>query len=76
MTPEQCTAARQVISLSLVALAKAAGLRRMAVERFETGENVSVEIEDQLKHTLEAGGVEFIDESGHGSGVRLRKVRP
>ena len=47
----------------------------MAVERFETGENVSVEIADQLKHTLEAGGVEFVDGSGDEPGVRLRNVR-
>lgn len=73
MTPEQCTAARQVISLSLVALAKAAGLRRVAVERFETGEDVPADIQDQLKRTLEASGVEFFTGNGGRPGVRLRK---
>ena len=73
MTPEQCTAARQIIRRSVVALAKAAGLRRMAVERFETGEDVPADIQDQLRRTLEADGVEFFIEDGGRSGVRLRR---
>jgi transcriptional regulator with XRE-family HTH domain len=31
---------------------------------------------ESLAHALEAAGVVFVDENGHGPGVRLRKGKP
>lgn len=70
MTPEQCLAARQAVGLSAAALAKAAGLERMEVERFETGEEVPAALPDQLQKVLEIAGVEFTVDDRGSPGVK------
>ena len=60
--------------LSATFLAKAAGLKRMAVERFEAGEDVPAEVHDQLQQALEAVGVQFIVDNRGNPGVKLMPV--
>lgn len=71
MTPEQCTAGRQAVGLSAADLAKAAGLERMTVERFETGEDVPAELPSRLQEVLQIAGVQFISDDRGSFGVRL-----
>lgn len=71
MTPEQCLAARQAVGLSAASLAKAAGIERMAVEHFETGDDVLTELPRRLQKVLELAGVQFIADDSGVPGVRL-----
>ena len=43
------------------------------VARFERGDELKERTVEALRQTLEAAGVEFIDENGGGAGVRLQK---
>jgi hypothetical protein len=57
-------------------LAKASKVGVATIRRVETLEGeipVTAANEAALRATLEAAGVEFIDENGGGPGVRLRK---
>ena len=68
MTPKQCRAARMAVGLSAAALAEAAGLKQMAVERFELGEQVPVGVHRRLQQVLETAGIEFIADNCGSSG--------
>jgi transcriptional regulator with XRE-family HTH domain len=54
-------------------LAKRAGVTANTVSRIENGADAKQSTIDRLRQSLEAAGVEFIDENGGGPGVRLRK---
>ncbi|MBY8974637.1 helix-turn-helix transcriptional regulator [Rhodobacteraceae bacterium NNCM2] len=74
MTPAQCRAARALIGMEQRELAKQSGLAVSTVIDFEkeirAPRSATV---SGLRATLEAAGVEFIEENGGGPGVRLRK---
>jgi transcriptional regulator with XRE-family HTH domain len=72
---EQLRAARSLLGWSQSELAARAGLSLPTVKRVE-GQGkarASDQARMTLQRTLEAAGVEFIDENGGGRGVRLRK---
>ncbi|HEX9868384.1 MAG TPA: helix-turn-helix transcriptional regulator [Candidatus Tectomicrobia bacterium] len=75
ISPEQCRAARAVLNLSQVGLARKAGAGRSTVADFERGARVPGP--DQLatlRNVLEGAGIIFIESDGTGGlGVRLRK---
>jgi transcriptional regulator with XRE-family HTH domain len=75
LTPEQCRAARALLDWSQPDLAEASGLTRQTIARFERGARTPHPTNrDTLRAALEAGGVEFLDETPtKGPGVRLRK---
>src|SRR5262245_50855715 len=54
-------------------LAEKAGVTPNTVTRIENGADAKQSTINKLRSTLEAAGVEFIDENGGGPGVRLRK---
>jgi transcriptional regulator with XRE-family HTH domain len=54
-------------------LAAAAGVSTDTVARLERGETLKPGTVAAIRQTLEAAGVEFIEENGGGPGVRLRK---
>lgn len=74
ITVAQIRAARGLIGLSQVALAKAAGVSEPTIKRIEGGKvAVSDDMRATIRTALEAAGVEFIAENGGGPGVRLKK---
>lgn len=74
ITPEQCRAARALLSWSQQELADRARVGVVAVHQLETGvSNPRRATQEVIRRALETAGVEFIDENGGGPGVRLRK---
>ncbi|HEX5212527.1 MAG TPA: helix-turn-helix transcriptional regulator [Pseudolabrys sp.] len=75
ITAGQLRAARGLIGWSQTELARRAGLSLPTVKRVEVdlGVRVSDDARVKLRSALEMAGVEFIDENGGGTGVRLRK---
>jgi len=72
----QIRAARSLLRWSAEDLAKEAALGLATIRRAEnTEDETSLTTANDLavRRTLEAAGVEFIDENGGGPGVRLRK---
>jgi transcriptional regulator with XRE-family HTH domain len=74
--PVQCRMARAALGLGVRELAAAAKMSVDTVARFERGDELKERTIEALQRTLEAAGVEFIDENGGGPGVRLRKRQP
>ena len=74
--PLQCRMARAALGLGVRELAAAAKVSVDTVARFERGDELKERTIEALQRTLEAAGVEFIDENGGGPGVRLRKRQP
>lgn len=76
ITSEQLRGARAMLRWEQKQLSEASGVSIPTIKRMEAGvgavrgtyENVSA-----VRHALEAAGVEFIDSSSGGPGVRLRK---
>ena len=75
MTPIQIKMARAALGWGVRELAKAAGVTANTVSRIECGADAKQSTLDNVRHALEAGGVEFIPENGGGPGVRLRKTQ-
>jgi transcriptional regulator with XRE-family HTH domain len=75
VTNEQLRAARALLGWSQSELALRAGLSVPTVKRLEGGfgPRVSDEARAKLKKSIEAAGIEFIQENGGGAGVRFRK---
>ena len=74
VTPEQCRAARGLLSWSQQDLAKNARVGVVTVHQLEAGlSQPRRSTIDVIRRALEAAGVDFIDENGGGPGVRLRK---
>ena len=69
----QCRAARALLKWSQQDLARESEISDVTIRHFEIGKT-----EPQkgtlvvLRQTLEAAGIEFIDENGGGPGLRLR----
>jgi predicted transcriptional regulator len=72
----QLKAARALLAWSQDELAAAADISLPTIKRLEAqdgplgGRNVT---STKIRRALEAAGIEFIDENGGGTGVRLRK---
>jgi transcriptional regulator with XRE-family HTH domain len=75
MTPAQCRAARALVDLSQIKLAKRAGLTQKTVTDFERGNRPPYPASvASMRRALERAGVQFLDageEAGGGPGVRL-----
>ena len=65
--------ARAALGWGVRDLAAAAKVSVDTVARFERGETLRERTIEDIRRTLEAAGVEFIQENGGGPGVRLRK---
>lgn len=73
LSPGQCRAARGILDLTQVQLAKAAGLGQSTVIDFEKERReVSDNAKEAIRTALETAGVQFIEENGGGPGVRLK----
>jgi transcriptional regulator with XRE-family HTH domain len=76
MQPEQMRAARAALNWSLDDLAMASGVHRNTLSNFETRKfEGDPEKLVEVKRTLEAAGVIFIEENGQAAGVRLRRFQ-
>ena len=75
MTPIQIKMARAALGWGVRELAKAAGVTANTVSRIEGGADAMQSTLYNIRHALEAGGVEFIPENSGGPGVRLRKTQ-
>ena len=76
LTSAQMRAGRALIRWSAEDLARESALSVTTIRRAELTDNAtSMTVANDLavRRTLEAAGVEFIDENGGGPGVRLRK---
>jgi hypothetical protein len=76
LTSGQIRAARSLIRWRAKDLAKESSVGVATIRRAELAEGPTVltAANDQaIRRTLEAAGIEFIDENGGGPGVRLRK---
>jgi transcriptional regulator with XRE-family HTH domain len=74
VTPAQCRAARGLLDWSQQDLAGHAGIGIVTVRQVEAGSTSPRRATlIVLKQAFERAGVEFIDENGGGTGVRLRK---
>ena len=69
ISPAQCRAARGLLDWSQQELADKAQVGVVTVRQLEAGSHRP----RRSRRCLEAGGVEFIDETGGGLGVRVRK---
>jgi transcriptional regulator with XRE-family HTH domain len=75
-TIRQVKAARALLGWSQADLARHSGISEPTVARLESVEGELGGREDtaaKIQAALEVAGIEFIDENGGGSGVRLRK---
>jgi transcriptional regulator with XRE-family HTH domain len=75
VTSAQLRAARALMNWTVRDLAEKAGVHRNTVTRAETDQTAHGHAVAQVVHALEAAGVVFVEENGHGPGVRLRKKR-
>ena len=80
LTSAQIRAARALLRWSAEDLARASTLGVTTIRRAELAEretSMTTVNDSAVRRTLEAAGVEFIDENGGGPGVRLKKrTRP
>lgn len=74
MTPSQCRAARAMLNLEQVEVAKQAGIARATLIDFEKGVRIPrVATLAAIQAALEAAGAVFLAENGNGPGVALKK---
>jgi transcriptional regulator with XRE-family HTH domain len=74
ISPEQSRAGRALRDLSQAELAKRAKLGLSTIVDFEKSRRqVSEDSMRAIRRALESAGVIFVEENGHGPGVRLRK---
>lgn len=74
MLPEQCRAARALLDITQIELAKAAETGNKTIADFEgMKRNLHATTVRALKNALEAAGIEFLDTEGKYPGVRLKK---
>ena len=76
LTSAQIRAARALLRWSAVDLAEASSVAANTIRRAEVAEGqttLTTPNDLAIRRALETAGVDFIDENGGGSGVRLRK---
>jgi transcriptional regulator with XRE-family HTH domain len=77
LTPAQSRAARALVNLSQVRLARLANLSETMITNFENGRRMpTVNDLEALRRALEAKGIIFVEENGDGPGVKLRHGKP
>lgn len=77
MLAVQCKMARVALGLGVRELAELAQVAPATISRLEAGGGLHPRTLDAIRSALEARGVEFIDQNGHGPGVRLRdRIEP
>ncbi|UHD47841.1 helix-turn-helix domain-containing protein [Aureimonas altamirensis] len=64
--------ARAALDIGVRELAELAQVSTNTITRFERGEELKPRTVDAIRAALEAAGVVFIEQNGHGPGVRLR----
>ena len=73
LLPEQCRAARALLSWTQETLAAIAGVSRSTIKDFECHRHVlHRSSEDMLVRAFERGGVQLLFEVDGGAGVRLK----
>lgn len=72
MLPVQCKMARVALGLGVRELASIAKVAPATISRLEAGEELKERTITDIRNTLEAAGIIFIDSNGNGPGVRLR----
>ena len=78
VTTRQIKAARALLAWSQGDLADRSGISEPTVARLESADGELGGREDtaqRLRAAIEAAGVEFIDENGGGTGVRVKKAK-
>ena len=78
VTTRQIKAARALLAWSQADLADRSGISEPTVARLESADGELGGREDtaqRLRAAIEAAGVEFIDENGGGTGVRVKKAK-
>jgi transcriptional regulator with XRE-family HTH domain len=76
ITTRQVKAARALLGWSQADLANHSGVSEPTIARLESAEGELGGREgtaDKIRKSIEAAGIQFIDENGGGPGVRLRK---
>ncbi len=74
ISPAQCRGARALLDMTQPDLARAAGLGLSTIVDFERSRrDVSQAANVAIRRALETAGIEFIEESGGGAGVRFRR---
>lgn len=74
MTPKTCRAARVLLEMDQIDLARRAGVSTQTVRNYEGALNApNMTTWLKIKRALEQAGVSFIDANGGGPGVRLRR---
>jgi len=77
ITAAQSRAARGLLDWSQTRLAEKSNLSESTVRDFEKGRRIpGANNLSAMRRALEAAGVVFVDENGHGPGVRLTKGKP
>lgn len=72
MLPIQCKMARTALNLGVRELAALAKVAPGTITRLEAGDKLKERTVEDVRAALENAGVIFIDQNGHGPGVRLR----
>ncbi len=76
ISPGQCRAARALLDWAQDDLEIHAGVAKRTISKFESGVgHVHPDSVHMLKRALEEAGVQFLDDDGHGVGVRYPEVR-
>ncbi|WP_413989811.1 helix-turn-helix domain-containing protein [Labrys okinawensis] len=75
ISPAQCRMARAALQLGVRDLAALAKVSPNTISRLERGEKLYDSTLEAIRHALEAGGIEFITDSGGGTGVRFKELR-
>jgi transcriptional regulator with XRE-family HTH domain len=74
VTPAQCRAARLLADITQAELAAIAIIPATLITDYETGLGMPEPRDlEEIQNALEWARVIFVDENGHGQGVRLRK---
>jgi len=79
LTSGQIRAARALLRWRAEDLAKASAVGVATIRRAELAKHataMNAPNDAAIRRAFEAAGIEFIDENGGGSGVRLQKRRP
>jgi DNA-binding XRE family transcriptional regulator len=74
-TYEFLRAARALLGMTNVDLAKKAGVSKRSLVRIEAGETVRPEIRKRVQAVFEQNGIEFVAETATaGAGIKVRKI--
>jgi transcriptional regulator with XRE-family HTH domain len=73
VVPVQCWLARKALGWSVSHLARASGVSRFTVARFERGGTLKASTVEAIQRTLETAGIILIDADNGGPGIELRR---